>query len=377
MLKAASNVMRQMPNIRMKKILLLSLALMLTACAAPPPASQTSPATAAPSTSAQPKTLTVMTHDSFAISEAVLKQFEAENNATVTILKSGDTGSMLNKAILSKDAPLADALFGVDNTFMSRALNAGIFEPYTSPALATIPDRFKLDAENHLLPVTYGHVVINYDKAFLQGKGLTPPATLRELADPKWKGLLVVQNPATSSPGLAFLLATVAAFPEGSDYTWQQFWTDLRANDVYVSPDWNDAYYTQFSGSSGKGPRPFVVSYATSPAAEVFFSEGKLTEPPTGNLDSTAFEQIEFAGILKGAKNRPLAEKFIDFMLGPAFQADIPLQMFVYPVQPNTPQPDVFTKFAQPPAQPFTLTPEQIDAGREKWLEAWNTLVLK
>jgi thiamine transport system substrate-binding protein len=361
----------------MKKILLLTLVLALAACAAPPPASQNAPATAAPSTGAQPQTLTVMTHDSFAISEAVLEQFETDNNATVTILKSGDTGSMLNKAILSKDAPLADALFGVDNTFMSRALNAGIFEPYASPALATIPDRFKLDSENRLLPVTYGHVVVNYDKAFLQAQGLTPPATLRELADPKWKGLLVVQNPATSSPGLAFLLATIAAFPEERDYTWQQFWTDLRANDVYVSPDWNDAYYTQFSGSSGKGPRPLVVSYATSPAAEVFFSEGKLTEPPTGNLDGTAFEQIEFAGILKGAKNRALAEKFIDFMLGPAFQADIPLQMFVYPAQPNTPQPDVFTKFAQPPAQPFTLSPDQIDAGREKWLEAWNTLVLK
>ncbi len=318
-----------------------------------------------------------MTHDSFAVSESVLKQFEADNNVKVTVLKSGDAGSMLNKAILTRDAPLADALFGIDNTFMSRALNAGIFEPYASPALASIPDRFKLDKANRLLPVDYGHVVINYDKAFLQGKGLTPPAALRELTDPKWKGLLAVQNPATSSPGLAFLLATIAAFPEGSDYTWQQYWADLRANDVYVSPDWNDAYYTQFSGSSGKGPRPLVVSYATSPAAEVFFSEGKLAEPPTGNLEGTAFEQVEFAGILKGTKNRPMAEKFIDFLLSRPFQADIPLQMFVYPVQPDTPLPDVFTKFAQPPAQPFSLTPDQIDAGREQWLEAWNRLVLK
>jgi thiamine transport system substrate-binding protein len=364
----------------MKKILLLTLTLALAACAAPPvaqPTAQTVPATTVPSTNAGAQTLTVMTHDSFATSESVLKQFESDNNVKVTVLKSGDAGSMLNKAILSKDAPLADVLFGVDNTFMSRALKAGIFEPYASPALASIPNRFKLDSENRLLPVDYGHVVINYDKAFLQDKGLTPPAALRELTDPKWKSLLIVQNPATSSPGLSFLLATIAAFPDGSDYTWQQFWTDLRANDVYISPDWNDAYYTQFSGSSGKGPRPLVVSYATSPAAEVFFSEGKLTEPPTGNLEGTAFEQVEFAGILKGTQNRALAEKFIDFMLGPAFQADIPLQMFVYPVQPDTPQPEVFVKFAQPPANAFSLTPDQIDAGREQWLEAWNKLVLK
>lgn len=361
----------------MKKIISLTFALMLAACAAPPAKTNAPSTTQAPSTSAQPQMLTVMTHDSFAVSEAVLKQFESDNNAKVTVLKSGDAGAMLNKAILSKDAPLADVLFGVDNTFLSRALKAGIFEPYASPALATIPDKFKLDKENRLLPVDYGHVVINYDKAFLQQKGSTPPASLRELADPKWKGMLVVQNPATSSPGLAFLLATIAAFPEVSSYSWQQFWKDLRANDVFISPDWNDAYYTQFSGSSGKGPRPLVVSYATSPAAEVFFSEGKLKEPPTGNLEGTAFEQVEFAGVLKGAKNRALAEKFIDFMLSQSFQADIPLQMFVYPVQPNTPLPDVFVKFAQPPAQPFTLSPDQIDAGREKWLEAWNKLVLK
>jgi thiamine transport system substrate-binding protein len=318
-----------------------------------------------------------MTHDSFAVSEAVLQQFEEANNAKVNILKSGDAGSMLNKAILSKDAPLADVLFGVDNTFLSRAFNAGIFEPYASPALTAIPDKYKLDPQNQLLPVTVGNVTVNYDQAFLATKGLTLPTSLRELADLKWKGLLIVQNPATSSPGLAFLMATIAAFPEGSSYDWQQFWRDLRANDVYVSPDWSDAYYTQFSGSSGKGLRPLVVSYATSPAAEVFFGEGKLTEPPTGNVSGTAFEQIEFAGILKGTKNRPLAEKFLDFMLDQPFQEDIPLQMFVYPVRDGAALPDVFVKFGQPPTQAFALPPEQIDQNREKWIEQWTQLVLK
>jgi thiamine transport system substrate-binding protein len=356
----------------LKRLFLLALPILLTACAvqAPPARSTQSPIS-------NPQSLTVMTHDSFAVSEAVLKQFEEANNARVNILKSGDAGSALNKAILSKDAPLADVLFGVDNTFLSRALKADIFEPYASPELAAIPERYRLDPQNRLLPVTVGHVTVNYDKAFLAEKGLTPPASLRELADREWKGMLVVQNPATSSPGLAFLMATIAAFPEGSDYDWQQFWRDLRANDVYISPDWNDAYYTQFSGSSGKGPRPLVVSYATSPAAEVFFSEGKLSEPPTGNVSGTAFEQIEFAGILKGAKNRPLAEKFLDFMLSQSFQEDIPLQMFVYPVREGAALPDVFVKFGQPPAQAFSLPPEQIDQNREKWIEQWTQLVLK
>lgn len=370
----------------MKKILLPVIALVLAACAvqAPPTKStNVSPQTPTPAPAENPSStgsaqaLTVMTHDSFAASEAVIKAFEDANNVRVNVLKSGDAGSALNKAILSKDAPLADVMYGVDNTFLSRAQNAGIFEPYASPALANIPERFKLDQENRLLPVDFGHVVINYDKAFLKDKGLTPPTSLKELTDPQWKGLLVVENPATSSPGLAFLMASIAAFPENSGYTWQQFWQALRANDVAISPDWNDAYYTQFSGSSGKGPRPLVVSYATSPAAEVYFSEGKLTEPPTANLDGTAFEQIEFVGILKGTKNRALAEKFVDFMLGKAFQEDIPLQMFVYPVLNGAAQPDVFVKFAQLPAQAYTLPPDQIGQNRETWLEEWNKIVLK
>lgn len=363
----------------MKRLtVLLAAAALLVACAvqAPPPRAPEQPQPAAPQPAA-PRSLTIMTHDSFGASEDVIAEFEQVNNVKVVVLKSGDAGSTLNKAILSKNAPLADVLYGVDNTFLGRALAADILEPYASPALADIPDRFRLDPQNRMLPVDYGHVMINYDKAFLQEKGLKPPASLRELTEPQWKGMLVVENPATSSPGLAFLLATIAAFPEGSAYDWRQFWKDLRANDVHVSPDWSDAYYTQFSGSSGKGPRPLVVSYATSPAAEVFFSEGKLSEPPTGNVEGTAFEQIEFVGILKGTKNRDLAEKWVDFMLSKRFQQDIPLQMFVYPVLPAAEWPDVFVKFGQPPAQAFALSPEQIDQGRERWIEEWTRIVLK
>ena len=373
-----------------RKSFLVLMGIALAACAAPPPRTSQTPAASAPASAAsssqasssqassnqassdQLTTLNVLVHDSFSISEDVLKQFEADNNAKVNVLKSGDAASVLNKAILSKGAPIADVLYGVDNTFLSRALGANIFEPYAAPALANIADRLKLDASNQLLPVNVGHVAINYDKTVG-----TPPADLRELADPKWRSKLIVENPATSSPGLAFLLATIAAFPEGSDYTWKQFWTDLRTNDVFVSPDWSDAYYTQFSGSSGKGPRPLVVSYQTSPPAEVFYSEGKLTEPPTANMDGTAFEQIEFVGILKGTKNRALAEKFVDFMLGPVVQKDIPLQMFVYPAVTDTPLPDVFVQFAPAPKQVFTLPAEQINTNRDAWIEEWTRIVLR
>ncbi len=384
-------------------IVLIATALLLAACGQPGASSPTAPPIVTPATSSVPaataaaypaptaaaagasaypapaQTLVVMAHDSFSVSEEVLAAFEAQTGAKVQVLKDGDAGAALNHAILSKSAPLADVLFGVDNTFLSRALEADIFLPYESPALAAIPADLRLDPSNRLLPVDYGYVNINYDRAALEQAKLSPPTALEDLTKPEWKGMLVVEDPTTSSPGLAFLLATIAHFGESGDYTWKDYWRDLRANEVFVSSDWSDAYYTQFSGSSGKGPYPLVVSYATSPAAEVYFSEGKLTEPPTGNLlpPGGSFRQVEFVGILKGTKQEALAQQFVDFMLGAQLQADIPLQMFVYPALPSAPQPEVFTKFAEVPAQPAGLTPAQIGAGREGWIKGWAESVLR
>jgi len=320
-----------------------------------------------------------MTHDSFSVSDSVVAEFEKQCGCKVQFLKSGDAGLALNKAILSKANPLADVLYGVDNSFLGRALDAGIFEPYASPALADIPDDLKLDPTNQLLPVDFGYVTLNYDKKYFADNDIPVPQTLRDLTDPAYKGLLVVENPATSSPGLSFLLTTIAAFGEQGSYTYLDFWRDLRKNNVYVSDGWEDAYYNQFSGGSGKGDHPLVVSYATSPAAEVYFADPQPADSPTGNIapPDGSFRQVEFVGVLKGAKNPDLAREWVDFMLGPTFQADIPLQMWVYPSRTGTPLPDVFTKFAQVPAAPVQMTPAQIQAGRDGWLQAWTDTVLR
>jgi thiamine transport system substrate-binding protein len=317
-----------------------------------------------------------MTHDSFAVSEGVIRAFEQANNATVQILESGDTGTALNQALLSQDAPLADVFYGVDNTFLSRALAASLFEPYASPALADLPDEFKLDPENRALPVDYGDVCVNYDKAYFEERGLAPPQTLEDLARPEYTGLLVVENPATSSTGLAFLLATVARFgPDG----FLDYWGQLRENDVKVVDGWETAYFTDFSGSSGRGPRPLVVSYASSPPAEMMFADPQPEAAPTASVigPGACFRQIEFVGILAGTNNRALAEKWVDFMLSAEFQADMPLQMFVFPVNPAAALPDEFVKWAQVPDQPATLEPADIAAHREEWIEAWTQAMLR
>ena len=319
--------------------------------------------------------VTLMTHDSFAVSQALLDRFQNQTGAEIKILKSGDAGAALNQAILSRKNPLADVFFGVDNTFMSRALSSGVFEPYESPFLKDIPDTLKLDPSNRLLPVDYGDVCLNYDKSWFSEKGLAPPRDLADLIRPAYKGLTVVQNPAISSPGLAFLITTVGKYGQTG---YLDFWKKLRANDVYITAGWSDAYYGKFSRAKG-GTRPIVVSYASSPAAEVYYSEKKLTDTPTAGVlgAGSAFRQVEFVGILSNTKKTGLARKLIDFMLSPAFQQEIPLHMWVFPAIPETPLPDVFLKYAQKAEAPIMLLPEQIETGREKWIETWTDVVLR
>jgi thiamine transport system substrate-binding protein len=342
-------------NLFLPTILYALLSILLASCAPKPTA---------------PQPLTVMTHDSFAISADVVKSFEKANNAKVSFMQSGDAGSVLNQALLTKDAPLADILFGVDNTFLSRALDGGIFDVYESPALSDVPAEFKLDSSNRALPVDYGDACVNYDKKYFADHNLPVPQSFDDLIKPEYKGLLVVENPATSSPGLAFLIATRARFGDG----YLDYWKSLKANGVVVVDGWETAYYTNFSASSGKGPQPMVVSYASSPAAEVFFASAPLTQSPTGSITAkdTCFRQIEFVGILKNTPNRALAEKFVDFMLSKSFQEDLPLNMFVYPVNKNAQLPEVFVKYAQVASSPAAISYEDIAANRDAWIEAWT-----
>jgi thiamine transport system substrate-binding protein len=352
----------------MKKLTLLltSFFFLLSSC---------SPKATATPQSTEPQTLTVMTHDSFAASKEVIQAFETANNAKINFLKGGDAGAALNKVILTKGAPLADVFYGVDNTFLSRALDADIYEAYDAPGIKDVSSDFNLDSSHRALPVDYGDVCINYDKKYFSDKNLAVPASLEDLIKPEYKGLLVMENPATSSTGLAFLLATVKHY--GDSFT--DYWKQLKDNGVVVVDGWETAYYTNFSASSGHGPQPMVVSYNTSPAAEVIFAEKKLDDSPTASIlgPDTCFRQIEFVGILKGTKHRLLAEKFVDFMLSKQFQEDMPTQMFVYPVIPNATLPDAFDKYSPAPQQTATLDPKIIAEKRDAWIQAWTDTVMK
>ncbi len=353
--------------------------LMLSGCRtmgspAPPVMMPTSPSTTTP------RVVRVMTHDSFDISAETIAAFESDYDAQVEILQSGDAGVMLNQAILSRDHPLADVLYGVDNTLLSRALEADIFESYDSPLLFHVPDHLVLDPQHRVLPVDYGDVCLNYDKGWFAERGLTPPANLEDLVKPAYAGLMVMENPATSSPGLAFLLATIGHWGESGSYTYLDYWAELQENDLLVVEGWEDAYWGQFTyGSGGEGDRPIVVSYASSPPVEVHFAEQSFEEAPTAAVvgAGSCFRQIEFVGILKGAQNRELAQAWVDFMLSRTFQEDIPLHMFMFPANQEAALPEVFAEYATIPEQPAEVDYAAIEANREAWIEAWTSVVLR
>jgi thiamine transport system substrate-binding protein len=312
------------------------------------------------------RTVRLVTHESFDASEEVLAAFEEQHNARLELVPLGDAGAMVNQSILSVNNPLGDVMFGVDNTFLTRALEADIFVPYESPNLEHVADSFLLDPEHRVTPIDYGDVCLNYDTAYFEEHGIPAPDSLEALVEPEYGGLTVVENPATSSPGLAFLLATVAHFGEEG---WEQYWSDLRDNDVLVAAGWSEAYFDHFTGGGGEGSYPIVVSYASSPP----FTEGTTASV---TADGSCFRQIEFAGVLRNGQNPDLAQALIDFMLTDRFQRDVPEKMFVFPVVEGIALPESFEQWAAIPENPTNVEPRYIEENRDRLIERWTEIVL-
>lgn len=316
-------------------------------------------------------TITVATHDSWAMDEKVLAAFTEQTGITVKIATNGDGGTLTNKLVLTKDAPIADGVFGIDNTFATRAIDAGVLAPYVPMVAPASLQEFQVpDQAGFLTPVDYGDVCVNIDDAWFAKKKLTPPTSLDDLADPAYKGLLVTPGANTSSPGLAFLLATIGSYGDG----WKAYWTKLLANDVKITAGWSDAYQVDFTAGGGDGDRPIVVSYSSSPPFTV--PEGG-TEPTTSALLDTCFRQVEYAGVLAGAKNPLGMQKFIDFMIGDAFQAALPENMYVYPVSSTVKLPADWAKFAPVSPKPITVPAADITKNRSTWTTDWRDLTTR
>lgn len=361
------------PGVVFPRVLVPTVAMVLVAaCGAPPPEAE--PAAAAqPAASSTPTTVRLLAHDAFAVSSDLLDEFTARTGITIEVVTAGDAGTMTAGAVLAAGAPTADVIFGVDNTLLARAVEAGVFEPYTSPALDQVVPELRADTAGGLVtPIDFGDVCVNIDDSAFAAGPTAPPTSLADLADPRYRDMLVVQDPATSSPGLAFLLATIATFGDG----WTDYWASLRDNGVKVAASWTDAYQGDFSGGGGSGDRPLVVSYATSPPAEIVYaSDPKPTRPSTSVMTAGCYRQVEYAGILAGTTQPQAAQQVVDWLLSEPVQADVPLSMFVFPARAATPLPEVFERFAARVDAPLQLDAAEVSANLPTWLDAWGSVM--
>ena len=320
-------------------------------------------------------TITLVTYESFPSADTPINDqlaaFTDDTGVEVEILVAGDAGTMLSKAELAAGNPEGDVMWGIDNSFLSRAVASEVFAPYTAAGLDAIPSELTdLVPNGEATPVDIGDVCINYDIGAFEALALDPPASLADLADPAYADLLVVQNPATSSPGLAFLLATIDEYGEDG---WQDYWQQLTDNGVAVVDGWSEAYYEQFSYAGGD--RPLVVSYGSSPPFEVLFGEG-LTTAPTGVVESTCYRQVEFVGVLAGTEHPAEAQALVDFMISEPFQAELPMNVFVFPANSNVELDQTFQDFAVIPDDSRALDPADISDNREQWIDEWTDLVI-
>ncbi|MEY2974762.1 MAG: hypothetical protein RIR49_1182 [Actinomycetota bacterium] len=322
---------------------------------------------------AEPTTITLVAYSSFpvegtAVNDA-LDEFAAANGLTVEILTAGDTGTMVTKAALTAGNPEGDVLWGVDTILLGRAVEAGVFQPHVAAGLDAVEPRLRdLVVDDLVTPVDFGDVCVNVDRGWFADEGLAVPTRLEDLIDERYAGLLAVQDATSSSPGLAFLLATIARFGDG----WEAFWSALVANDVLVTDDWESAYYGAFTRAGGD--RPMVVSYGSSPPYEVLF-DPSVTEPPTGVITDTCYRQVEFAGVLRGTDSPTGAGLLVDFLISPEFQRHVATDLYVFPARTDVELDPVFVEFAVIPDAPAELDPEAIDASRAAWTERWLTII--
>jgi thiamine transport system substrate-binding protein len=323
--------------------------------------------------------LTLVVYDSYPADDATqpnalqvaLDEFTDSTGIDVELLVSGDAGTMLSKAALTAGNPEGDVMWGVDNTLLSRAIEAEVFEPYQAEGVDQLPEELTSLVPGHeATPVDYGDVCVNYDIAALQAAGLEPPATLADLAEPQYAPLLVVENAATSSPGLAFLLATIAEFGEQG---WEDYWRRLIENGASVVDSWTDAYYASYTRAGGD--RPLVVSYGSSPPFEVLFSETPVDTAPSGVVEATCFRQVEFAGVLRGTDAEAEAQQLVDFLISERYQREVPMNLFVWPANPAVELDPAFVDFATIPEQPLTVDPGEIERNRAEWVDRWTAIV--
>jgi len=307
--------------------------------------------------SAQDK-LTVYTYESF-ITEwgpgpAVKQAFEATCACTLEWVGVQDGVALLTRLKLEGGQSKADIVLGLDQNLIAEAAATGFFAPH-----GIVLRKHELPIEWHdplFLPYDWGHFAVIYDRERMQD----PPRSLEALVDGGAERKIVLQDPRTSTPGLGFLLWMKAVYGDKAP----DAWTRLKPKILTVTPGWSEAY-----GMFTKGEADMVLSYTTSPAYHMI--EEKTDRYQAAVFTEGHYLQVEVAGMLKAAPNKALAEKFLAFMLTPAFQDTIPTRNWMFPaMKTSQPLPEAFGQLAKP-ERTLMFPPEEVAAKRQQWIDEW------
>ncbi|MHA1198677.1 MAG: thiamine ABC transporter substrate-binding protein [Candidatus Heimdallarchaeaceae archaeon] len=320
----------------------------------------------------------------------------------IRIVYMEDANSVLSKAILEKDDPTADVLIGLDNVMIHDAKEEGILQIYDSPTLVNISETLvtNLDPEKYLLPYDYGIIALWYDLNRINTS--TNPEleylTLDDILEYDLDKQLIVEDPTLSSPGLGFLLWTIAIYgdPEINfegvlGQNWRDWWSEAKS-DLRIASSWGDAFSIYYTPEED---RPMMVSYGTSPAYDVChpdYGVGEGNPPPSAAVVShenptalqiimkNAWLQIEGIGLVNNAPHTVEAKKFIDWFLDQELQDNIPLNNWMYPANLHA---NIPTCFADNSISPDSmtqllndiLTPDMIEDNLNDWLKDWEAEV--
>ena len=287
----------------------------------------------------------------------VFKRFKKKCGCKVKVVSQGDSGKVLNQVILEKSNPKADILIGLNNSELEKSFNYDLWEPYTSKLLDQVPVDLRVDKKNRVTPFDYGFIAFVYDSYKLN----SPPKSLEDLINKKYRKKIVIQNPRTSSPGLSMMHWTISVFGEEG---YLDYWKKLQPNLLTMTDGWSAAY-----GMFTKGEVPIVLSYSTSPAYHLEYE--KTERYKAARFIEGHYRQIEFAGIIRGTKNIELAKGFIDFMLSEEFQSVIPLKNWMFPVVEHQPLPHSF-RIVPKLKKIQELDPTRVHQQNSKWIKAWS-----
>ncbi|NJI09952.1 thiamine ABC transporter substrate binding subunit [Aeromonas veronii] len=299
--------------------------------------------------------LTVYTYSSFTAEwgpgPKIKQAFEKECDCTLNLVPLEDGVAILNRLRLEGNHSKADLVLGLDDALISEAKQSGLFAPHPAKLDGIrVPGGWQDDT---FVPYDYGYFAFVYDKDKLK----QPPKSLKELVErPDLK--VIYQDPRTSTPGQGLMLWMKSVYSDKAPAAW----AELAKKTVTVTKGWSEAY-----GMFLDGEADMVLSYTTSPAYHLI-AENK-PQYQAAAFEEGHYRQVEVAAKLKSSKQEMLADQFLQFMVSPAFQLEIPTGNWMYPVI-DTPLPKGFEQMITV-AKPLAFSSDEVAANRKGWIREW------